>query len=168
MLIGAIFRAGSNWWREPAWAGSIACASICSLAAFFVASTIVAPSPSGAVPGLTAAFYGTFDRILPSIAYSQRQPASPGIIASAKAVPPSDKPELPLVASREFVYHAGAKAPAESPATLYWNAGLPTSGGQATVSFDLPKRPGTYLVHIEGHTADGLVGVIETSLRCDD
>jgi hypothetical protein len=65
-----------------------------------------------------------------------------------------------------YQYQEKQQQAAVIPETLYWNPQLVTDGGSADVKFDMPSRPGIYRLHVEGHTADGRIGVREAEIEC--
>jgi hypothetical protein len=50
-----------------------------------------------------------------------------------------------------------------TPDTLLWQPVL-AAKGQTQVSFDLPKAPGVYRVHVEAHGVSGRLGVAELEI----
>jgi uncharacterized protein YfaS (alpha-2-macroglobulin family) len=46
-----------------------------------------------------------------------------------------------------------------------WQPALLAADGKAQVQFDLPKKPTTYRIRVEGHTSSGRLGAVERTLE---
>ena len=71
-------------------------------------------------------------------------------------------PPLPVQAFTFDLAHVPAGSNA-APDTLLWQP-VVAAKGRTQVSFDLPRAPGVYRVHVEAHGVSGRLGVAELNI----
>src|SRR5262249_10403564 len=70
---------------------------------------------------------------------------------------------------RDYLYSKAQSGPASNKTaipTIVWLPEALAADGTAKISFDLPERPATYRLRVEGHAFSGGLGVVETTLHC--
>jgi hypothetical protein len=79
--------------------------------------------------------------------------------------PQKEKDERPFTVRVYAYLHAAEKKDIEPPETIFWHPLLPAGSGTAEVTFDLPFKPASYRIRIEGNSSSGRLGAVQKNFE---
>jgi hypothetical protein len=78
---------------------------------------------------------------------------------------PKGKDILPFTVRVYAHVHAAEKKDIEPPETIFWHPLLLARDGAAEVTFDLPSKPASYRIRIEGNSSSGRLGAVQKNVE---